>query len=92
MKEVGPFVAIGRPGEPLPELGAARVYVGDTEWQDRVRQLMSSAQLVVLRGGGTAGLQWEVQNVFANVSPERIVFLLPYDPEQYEVFRQRAEA
>jgi len=91
MKEVGPFVAIGRPGEPLPELGAARVYVGDTEWQDRVRQLMSSAQLVVLRGGGTAGLQWEVRNVFANVSPERIVFLLPYDPEQYEVFRQRAE-
>ena len=33
LQEVGPFVAIGIPGEELPELGAARTYVGDAEWK-----------------------------------------------------------
>ena len=48
MKDVGPFVAIGRPGEALPELGAGRPYASHAEWQDQVGQLISKAQLVVL--------------------------------------------
>jgi len=34
----GPFVAIGRPEEPLSPLGAARDYVPDSDWQDEVQQ------------------------------------------------------
>ncbi len=33
LADVGPVVAIGKPGEPLPELGAARLYVADADWQ-----------------------------------------------------------
>ncbi|HTN50339.1 MAG TPA: hypothetical protein VMK32_13000 [Burkholderiaceae bacterium] len=87
---LGPVVAVGKPGEKLPQLGAARMYVQDSEWRQVVRGLMSRAGLVVLRAGKTDGLWWEVQTAAEIVSPERIVFLLPYEREQYEQFRSRA--
>jgi len=37
--EFGPVVAIGRPGEPVPLLGAAREYVANEAWQARVAEL-----------------------------------------------------
>ena len=40
MSRVGPVVAIGRPGEPLPQLGAARLYVGDDEWRGTITNLI----------------------------------------------------
>ena len=43
---VGPVVAIGKPGEPLPELGAARLYVGDADWKAKVTDLMARSRLV----------------------------------------------
>jgi len=91
MNEIGPFIAIGKPGEPLPELGAARLYVGDDEWQATIATLMARAQLVILRAGETAGFWWEVQRATQAVKPERLVFLIPYSKAQYEVFRQRAQ-
>jgi len=38
---VGPFIAIGRPTETVPELGAARLYCSDTEWRDRITDLIT---------------------------------------------------
>lgn len=61
MNRVGPVVAIGKPGEPLPELGAARLYVGDDEWQNKITEMMKQARLVVVRGGTTANLWWEIE-------------------------------
>jgi len=52
---VGPMVAIGRPGEKLPQLGAARVYVEDAVWQPKVHEFLEKAALVVLRLGKTEG-------------------------------------
>ena len=49
MNEIGPFTAVGKPGEPLPELGARRLYFKNEEWQEKVRDLMAQARLVVLR-------------------------------------------
>ena len=42
---VGPVLAIGRPGEKLAHLGAARLYVSDDDWQNVAHRLMASAQL-----------------------------------------------
>jgi hypothetical protein len=91
MSKLGPFVAIGRPGEALPELGAARLYVSDDEWQDTVTALMSQAQLVIMRAGESEGFWWEVQRAEQLVRPERLLFLIPYGEKQYEIFRQRAQ-
>ena len=86
LAEIGPVIAIGRPGEELPHIGAARFYVSHDLWQDEVSRLMSHAGLVVLRAGDSAGLWWEVERAARLVRPERIVFLLPIDRHQYDLF------
>jgi len=56
MERVGPVVAIGKPGERLPELGAARRYAGDDEWRQVVGNFMDDSALVVIRAGETANV------------------------------------
>jgi hypothetical protein len=63
MNEIGPFVALGRPGEMLPEIGAARTYTSNDEWQSKVLNLMGQAKLVVLRAGDTSSFLWEFEAV-----------------------------
>src|SRR5882757_1147123 len=58
---------------------------------DKVRGLMLRASLVVLRAGKTDGLWWEVQTAAGILRPEKIIFLLPYEREQYDPFRSKAE-
>ena len=70
---IGPVVAIGKPGEPLPELGAARLYVSDEQWQAKVRELMGSASLVVVRLGSSPGLLWEIEQALAHLPRQRLV-------------------
>src|SRR4051794_1892866 len=36
LTRAGPFVAIGKPGERLPQMGAHRLYVADSQWQELV--------------------------------------------------------
>lgn len=93
MNEMGPFVAIGRPGEDLPQLGAARTYVGDDEWQHKVEDLLKAAQLVVFRAGSTPGYWWEVERAARMVPAQRLVFLLPFrDAAEFDAqFRKDAE-
>lgn len=83
---VGPVVAIGRPGEPLPEIGAARLYVDHASWQSEVSALMDRAALVVLRIGSSPGLLWEIEQTLARVPRQRVVFVLIGDaPVSQEV-------
>jgi ankyrin repeat protein len=91
LQTVGPMVAIGRPGEKLPQLGAARVYVEDAEWQQKVHEFLDEAALVVLRLGKTEGFWWEVEQSAGRLDPRRLVFLVPLHEVQYEEFRKRAE-
>ena len=72
----GSFLAIGRPGERWPPLGAARIYVGDN-WQEVVKELIAGAHTVIVRLGSSAGLWWEIETVLAGVPRERILFQLP---------------
>lgn len=71
---VGPVVAIGKPGEALPEIGAARLYVDHDAWQEEVRTLMDRAALVVLRIGSSPGVLWELDQALSRVPRERVVF------------------
>lgn len=87
MARVGPVIAIGAPGQ-LPFSGAARIYVDDKDWQERVLNLMRRAELVVVVGGVTDGLWWEISQALRS-SPERLVFMLPNDTHAYEAFRLR---
>jgi len=91
MNKIGPLVAIGMPGEKLPQLGAARMYVSDEQWQERVQSLMEGASLVLLRLGQTKGFWWELQHAVLKVQPPRLVLIVPYEIEEYDRFRLKAQ-
>lgn len=77
MLKIGPVIAIGRPGEKLPQLGAARVYIPDDQWQESVKTYMDQSQLIVIRAGKTAGLKWELQEIIENIDPEKVMVYFP---------------
>jgi hypothetical protein len=91
MHSIGPFVATGRPGERLPELGATRLYVNDDAWHQNIEDLLKRSQLVVLRAGKTPGFWWEVEQVMRTVDLKRVLFFFgPYAEQLYRDFRDRA--
>jgi hypothetical protein len=85
--KAGPFVAVGRPGDPLPQLGANRLYVDDADWQAAVLRLMDGAAGAVIRVGSGEGLSWEIRQAVLRFPPERLVFVVPRDPHQYSWFK-----
>jgi len=86
--QIGPFVAVGRPGEPLPEAGASRFYLADADWQVTVRNLMQTARLVVIRTGRTQGLGWEVKEAVRLLAPERLILLVDNEGELLHLLSQ----
>jgi len=88
LRAIGPVVAVGKPGEKLPELGASRAYVSNEDWRHYVTCLMKEAVLVVLRPGQTPSVWWEISEAVKRVYPERLLFALPFDRVQYDAFRQ----
>lgn len=90
----GPTVTIGRPGEGLRELGAARLYVSEHEWHERIGTLMQSSKLVVLRLGQTEGFWWELEQAIGKMRPEQLLVFVPLvrDKTVRETIRRRAEA
>ena len=72
-RKIGPVIAIGRPGERLPSLGAARFYVSHDRWQETVAAILRVAQLVVWTTGTTDGLRWEISHIIEKVAPEKLV-------------------
>lgn len=95
LSRFGPFVAIGKPGEGLPTAGAARDYVGDTEWQEKVLRWVRSSRLVVIQPGSTLGIWWETEQVLGYIDRRRVVFsliLFARAPHLYESFALRLRA
>jgi len=57
-RKIGPYIALGRPGEKLPELGSSKLYATNNEWQDTIRAFFNKSRLVVFRAGITDSLKW----------------------------------
>ncbi|MGW3210079.1 hypothetical protein [Streptomyces sp. NPDC001135] len=91
LKPVAPMVAVGRPGERLPLVGARRMYLPIDDWQETVRDLMVRARLVVIAVGPGAGLQWEFSEAVRLLPARRLLLLVP-DRESYVQFRAAAGA
>jgi hypothetical protein len=86
-RTVGPMLAIGRPGEGLPTLGAARTAAHD-HWQRTVLTLLPRAALVVLALGGSTGIRWEVERAVERVTPHRLLLLTFGDESWYAAARR----
>ncbi|MFE6050725.1 transferase [Kitasatospora sp. NPDC056446] len=74
---IGPVIAVGRPGERLPHLGAARFYLPLDDWQPTVLRLMELSQAVVLRLGQGDGLWWEVERARSTQPAGKLILLVP---------------
>jgi hypothetical protein len=90
--EIGPFLAVGKPHEVLPTLGALRQYVDEDRWEKVVTELMSRARVIVLRVGETEGLLWEAHRAVGQVPPEKLMLLVPLGKRSYESFCRRAQS
>lgn len=75
--EKSPLVAIGRPGEPLPELGAVRTYVSDDDWQSAVQETAKRVDSIVLVAGVSDGLKWELTHLREWGFAQKATVLLP---------------
>ncbi|MEP2774666.1 MAG: hypothetical protein ABJQ29_08730 [Luteolibacter sp.] len=78
----GPVVAIGKPGERLPEFGACREYHTDDTWQQRILELMEQAGGVCMLVGVTDALGWEIHQLLENEVISKSVFVLPPLPAE----------
>ena len=74
---VGPVIAVGRPGEHIPPIGAARLYLPGDRWQPMVARIMDLSGLVVLRLGDGGGLRWEFERATRYLSAYKVIVLVP---------------
>lgn len=88
LARLGPFVAIGDPGETLPDLGAARAYLDDHAWRPQVLDWIGKARLIVMVGGATPSVGWEMEQIAALRKLDRLLFLLP--PRRADSAAERA--
>jgi hypothetical protein len=73
----GPVLTIGTPGDRLAPLGAAREYVSDERWRERVREYLESSRVVVIMLGDTDNLAWECERVAAFGLADRVLAVMP---------------
>jgi hypothetical protein len=77
---IGPVVAIGRPGEKLPPVGAARTWLSNDDWQARVTDYLGKCRFAVMMIGvikGEDGLAWELRRVLETISLEKLILVMP---------------
>ncbi|MGW2150508.1 hypothetical protein ACWCOT_39800 [Nonomuraea bangladeshensis] len=86
---LGRIVAIGQPGERLPQLGAERGYLPVGNWQDTVSRLIQGAHAVIMTAAPGPGTLWEFTEALRTTTPSRLLLLVYYD-ELYHPFREGA--
>lgn len=87
---IGPVMAIGLPGEALRPAGAAREYVPDGMWHDRLLSGLDESLWVVGILGASEGVMWEFGQVEARGASDRFVLVFP--PRAAPVIGRRWEA
>lgn len=73
----GPLIAIGNPGEKLPQIGAARAYLSDDEWQPQVLQWMDDALFIIMMAGATPWITWELHRIVERGHAHQLFIVVP---------------
>jgi hypothetical protein len=74
---LGPFIALGAPGDQIRPLGAARAYVRDEDWKDQIRAFVERAQVVLVALDHTDNLLWELREVLQEQIRPYVILLMP---------------
>jgi len=85
---IGPAVAIGRPEDKEPPLGAARRYVSGEGWKEVVQSMMDSAVVIVIGAAASPGVAWEIDQLRERGHLEKSIFVMPPGhPEDHRLTR-----
>ncbi|NDZ82975.1 hypothetical protein G3I19_31515 [Streptomyces sp. SID10853] len=85
-RRAGRVVAVGRPGERLPLLGAERGYLPLDDWQGTVSAMIRGAHAVIMSAAPGPGTVWEFTEALRILPPSRLVLLVYCDQPDYEAF------
>lgn len=77
VNNLGPFIAIGLPGEKVRYRGAGRAYYSDAEWQEAVLKFMESSCCILLLAGDSPALTWEIEQLTARNYLGKTVIVFP---------------
>jgi hypothetical protein len=77
VEDLGPFVALGKPGQFIPVDGAARDSVDDEHWKAHVISFLEEARGVLILPGKTGGLAWEISWLHARGMLSKVAFVIP---------------
>jgi hypothetical protein len=78
LQNLGPVIAIGRPGERIPPRGAARIQVGEGgDWQSEVLQRAADASLIAILIDATPGTRWEIETLTSPQWRSKVLLVLP---------------
>lgn len=72
----GPVIAIGKPGEEIPPLGASRMYAGEN-WKEKICVLMDQSQYIIILLNNTNGLKWEISEAIRRSLINKTIFIMP---------------
>jgi len=73
----GPVIAIGRPGETLPPAGAAREYIANDAWRERVAEYIADARMIIVVLGTSAGLEYEYATLRRLGALSKVIVVFP---------------
>jgi len=71
----GPLIAIGDPVDPIPPLGAARIFVKGESWHEVVTSLVDASKAIVMCPSRTEGVRWELNLIGGRGLFPRTMFL-----------------
>ena len=77
---VGPLIAIGSPNEKLAKFPGYVHYTSNEDWQETVKELISSATAIVVCAADTDAVAWELRQVLEEDDLDRLLVLLPPGP------------
>jgi hypothetical protein len=71
----GPVIAIGNPRDPLPPLGAARIFLHGESWKEVVTSIVDSSKAIIMCPSQTEGVRWELNLIGRRSLFPRTAFL-----------------
>ena len=87
---VGPFIAVGKPGDMSPHLGAARASLLDNEWQGTVIGWMVESSLIIVMIGSTHWVGWELERIIELGHTAKLILLFPETRKWFPSRRRKA--
>lgn len=80
LEAFGPLIAVGKPGEELPQIGAARAYLSEAEWQPAVIRWIDEAVFITMIAGATEWIRWELGRILEMGRVQHLLILVPPPP------------